>query len=90
MIEVYLSPMTESVEPDSEMIWLYELFGDQDNVILQMHYFTFKHLLNIVNCNCQEPIFQKQTQYLYGYRININITCPDCIIYVSSIIENFS
>ena len=86
----YMRPDMPIIEAGTEACWLYDTFGDPNEIKFHMNINTFDYLLKRVGCNLNSQIvFYEEPQFIYGYEVIIDNRCPDNYIYISDIMAEY-
>ena len=86
----YMRPDMPIIEAGAETHWLYDAFGDPNDIKLHMNINTFDYLLKRLSCNLNSQIvFYEEPQFIYGYEVIIDNRCPDNYIYISNIMAEY-
>ena len=89
---IYMRPDMSIIEAGAETHWLYDTFGDPNEITLRMNIETFEYLLKRINCyqNARFQILAFDKEYfVYGYRVMINNRCPENYIYITNLMAEY-
>ena len=83
MKTIYFRPGMPISESGQEMSRLYEWFGEQNGIEIQMNDFTFTQILYRININPNNKImFFDEPMFVYGYRVQLVEDVPDFYVNV--------